>query len=129
MWTGGGLASLHYSQMSLGCFFERYWAAGVDDFSMKLFRPRLVEILLGCKRGKAAIFWAGQSPTIVLPNRGLVTVSLARLSYSADPPGSSFICLKVARNGNDCGRCNRMGRTDANTRDPSFKKRFRSVQT
>ena len=38
-------------------------------------------------------------------------------------------CRKVAKNGNDCGRCTTMRRTETITRAPSFRRRSRRVQT
>ena len=49
--------------------------------------------------------------------------------YPADAPSSVAMSWKVARNGNDLGRCITMRLTEALTRAPIFKKRSRSVDT
>src|ERR1019366_6878142 len=53
----------------------------------------------------------------------------SRQIYPGDPVSSFAMCWKVARNGNDFGRCRTMRRTEATTSAPIFKKRSRSVDT
>jgi hypothetical protein len=64
----------------------------------------------------------------VLTEGGYIIVVVAG-GYPGDASSSIAMCRKVARNGNDCGRCMTMRRAEATTLAPSFRKRSRSVQT
>src|ERR1039458_8350699 len=94
-----------------------------------LLQPQVAASVIGTWRRRSSVFGTGLSRTVAFVMAIGMSFGGAMPFYPGEAPSSSAMCRKVARNGNDCGRCTTMRRTEPSTRAPSFRKRSRSVQT
>ena len=78
---------------------------------------------VGIQQPRGDDFRAGFSLVVGWVRRKWVFFRGARPFYPGEAPSSIAMCRKVARNGNDRGRCTTIRRTETTTRVPSFKKR------
>ena len=109
--------------------FARHKIAEEDDGSVKLLCGTWRQALQAHTIKAAVIFGRG-FPWCSVGSGENGNSSEERSSfYPGDAPSSIAMCRKVARNGNDCGKCMTMRRAEATTLAPSFRKRSRSVQT